>query len=443
MSSPANPPPTPLPEIGFSPDIQHIPPESGQTTGVAGLILSLTAIPQLIKKIGKVFATGTIDAKVLIVHDIIKTPMKLLIGFTSAVSLLSAAAKVLTISIGVVMTPVALATCALLFAVCSTIYLSLELIRSILMIIQSERFMNKEEVGTVLKRIEILDNLTGQSKEHIIATLKKNNAILTKHLGKEALDDLMTATTNLGGALKKAQAILTYKKLDTLYKNYVAEKAPHPEVLGQRIGAFAAKTFADRVTNISHITLNDIKGMTEADLDTLTTQGKSLLKMVDRQTYKVLKVHILSLGVIAAASLSLIVSVKLLPLLSATAISVGISGVATALSLARSVAVDAFVDNTQKGVSLRLMIPRSFSPVNNERVWSIWRETDVKNKRLATVAKILYVIGSIISLGTLLLFDGAIYKAEWIKKARGDGADYDKNSQYDNMRVPLFKELLP
>ncbi len=420
--------------------IEAQPPDSGSTTGAVGLFLALTSFGELKGRVTKAFNSQGLEAKMIAVHEIIKAPFKLCIGFLSTISLLSTVAKFLTISIGVVLSPIVLATCALIFAIASTVYLGMELIRSIIILDKSRRFLNKEEIGTALEKIKLLNNLADQGFEKIGLTLFQNKKILRQHLGDEEYNTLTASycksANEVAKALKKAQAVLTYNKLNTLFTKYVAKDSRQTEYFARRIGNNAANAFSKRVQNITQYDLSSLKNMDDTKLDAFIEQGKSLLKMVNTQSKKVLKVHIFSVIVILAAGFSLAVSAKVIAI-PVTMASIGITCFAGATSMARSFANDGYIDNPNKGISLRLSIPKSLSPTKEgERVWSIWRIFDHTNPHISRLLKCLYVFTSVILPGILPLFDGAIYKAEWVKRARGEGENYDLFDKHNTMRVP-------
>ncbi len=395
---------SPLSNITYRP-LEETVPETGSPTGILGLVFVFTSIIELKERVTKAFKSKDLEVKMLAVHDIIKAPFKLCIGALSAISILSTAAKVLAIAIGVVMTPVALSICALVFTIASAIYLGMELIRSIIILKKSNAFLDKEEIGTVLKKIELLKT-------------KEKNTLLSNC-------DM--------SALKQAQAILTYNKLNTLFSNYVSSDVDQKEYFARRIGNNAANAFSERVQNITQYNLPLLQTMDDTKLDTFIDQGKSLLKMVNTQALKVQKIHIFSLIVIFVAGLALAVSSQFI------AISAPITCLSGAIALARSVGNDGYIDHAGEGINLRLCIPKCLSPTKKgEKVWSIWRTTDYKNPHTNRFLKCLYIFGCFLSVGILPLFDGAIFKAEWIKKARGDGENYNIPAN-ETMRVPALK----
>jgi hypothetical protein len=425
-----------------TPTIYQSVPDTGSTTGVAGLLFVFTSFQIIKNNTIHAFKSKSLEGRVLAVHELIKEPLKLLIGALSAISLLSTAAKFLALSISVVITPMLLASCALIFAIASTVYLSMELIRSIVILKKSIQFINREQIGTVLDKIQLLDNLVGLSVKDVQLKLKQHASDLKKHLGEEEFKTLADTCTKssdeIAVALKKARALLAFIKLDNLRNKYLPPAAEVRKVdyFSRRIGGVAAKAFSEKVEAISEYSLDTLKGMQDDNqIDAFIENGKGLLSMVDRQARKVLKVHALSVAVILLSGLGLAVSTKLITF-SIAIFSAVISVAATVFGLIRSFSNDAYIDNAGDGFSLRLSIPSSLSPAEGKRVWSIWKTTDSNNPHLSRLAKCLYVFGSVASFGILPLFDGAVLNAQWIKKARGNGGDFHSNGAYASVKIP-------
>ena len=430
--------------INAQPTTYQSVPETGSTTGVAGLLFAFTSFQNIKNNAIHAFKSRSLEGRILAVHDLIKEPLKLVIGALSAISLLSTAAKFLALSISVVITPILLASCALIFAIASTVYLSMELVRSIVILKKSIQFINREQVGTVLDKIQLLDDLVGLSVKDVKLKLEQHASDLKKHLGEDEFKALAETCTKsvdeVGAALKKARALLAFIKLDRLRNKYLPPSAEVRKVdyFARRIGGVAASAFADKVEAISEYTLDILKGMkNDNQIDAFIENGKGLLSMVDRQARKVLKVHALSVAVILLSGLGLAVSTKLITF-SVGIFSVVISVAATVFGMIRSFSNDGYIDNAGKGFSLRLSIPSSLAPTEGKRVWSIWKTTDSNNPHLSRLAKCLYVFGSIASVGILPLFDGAVLNAQWIAKVRGSGGDFHSNGAYCDVKIPAL-----
>ncbi len=415
-------------------------PESGATTGVSALLLVFTSIEILKTNVVQAFKSRSLEGMILAVHDIIKAPLKLIIGTLSAISLLSMAAKFLAISIGVVMSPLALATCALVFTIISALYLTMELVRSAHLLDQSIAFLDNEQIGASLKHIQVLEKLKNQTPAKRAETIKQYQGILEKTLGEKQVAGLAKTCTEGGDKLdlsiKKASAVFTYIKLKSLSDGYLnLNEIQNFDYFARRIGGFAARAFFDRVQAIHDYSKDSFKLLDPEKLDAFIDGGKRLLEMVNKQAHKVIEVHAFSIFVILFSGFALAISAHLIPL-SAAIVSILASVGAAVFSLIRGFATEGYIDNAGIGFSLRLSIPGCLAPKDGERVWSIWRSTSSGNIHLDRFTKCLYVFGSVVSVGILPLFDGAIYKASWIKTARGNGADYDLNPNYEGMIIP-------
>ncbi|MCH9622025.1 MAG: hypothetical protein S4CHLAM20_14590 [Chlamydiia bacterium] len=363
---------------------------SGRVTSKTGIISAIAGLPSLIKRAKIAFNGNSLESKIIAIQDIINVPLKVIISSSSGVNALNALIKVGCI-----------ATALSVLLITSSIYLVLELMMSILVLVKSINFDKKEKIIELLSTIKNLD--------HEINRLESLPLPIQEKSQSETL------------RLRQAKAYLLTNRIKRL-KEYQKDER-QLIYLTRRIGITATDGFIKASKHINLYEKETIIEMSTEELIEFNKKGETLLTMVEHHRAKALHVHIFSLAVIAIFTISMLFTTKVLPTTNSL-IGAFASGGSTSASLTRSFLDDGYINNTGKGFSLRLAIPKVLAPEEGESTLSIWRSFDAKLKPL-------YIFLSVISLGLFYVFDAHIFKSQWIKNLRGNGDQFDqKNALY-------------
>jgi len=364
-------------------------PKTGRTTGILGYAV-IGEISTIIQKAKTAFKGKSIEAKLIAIQDIINIPLRLLIAIATTINAtapfiqVAAYAAIATVAISVLL-------------IVSSIYITLELLSTIMSTIKSVRFEEKEKLGHVLK--------------------------VTKKLAKEISKlEEQSAPSQQILRLKRVIAFENTIKLYDLYKYTDDER--QQDYLIRRIGIVAVEGFKKAYENMDAYSADAIYKLSEKELEVFNTQTTTLLTMMNHHRKKSLNVHIYSLPVLFIFAVSMLISTKVIPTTDA-AYGILASVLSTGTSVWRMLLDDIYVNNTCKGVDFRLFfIFKLLAPKEGEKTLSIERKMNCKWK---------YTLLSVLSLGLLHVFDKYIYKAQWMKELTST-----KNSF--NHPEALFKE---
>lgn len=387
-------------------------------TGTFDILWVALDIPGIIKRVKTAYSTKNSEAQVLVLQEILAMPVK------AISSILSIIKETATLTNGAALTLLGITTVAsalilsVSLVVCSIAYLVLEWTRTVMVLAATGDFENKEKLHRclrVLKDIELTaENTLPKMQRH----LKAHQQAAVKVLGRDRYEQI-TSHRATAHTVAKTRAEITREKVDSLFRRYVQDPDNRrAQVLSKRIGVNAANAFADGALNITSYDSAIINTFSTRSLADFSSRGIKLLSMVDHQREKVFKLHLFALGVLTFATASIAISISAIPgaggVIAATIVSAGTS----LLSTIKGMGEDAFVKNTGDGFAPRLLVPKFLIPEEGEKTFSILNS-------LSVPAKIFYVFFSIITLGVLPLFDGAIYKSQWIKRLRGNQDDFD------------------
>lgn len=356
--------------------------QSASTMGMSSLFFSIIGIPSMIKNIKIARTTKSLEGRIVAIKDFIQAPLKSLF---SIASVLKSAHSIL----GIAMHASLVALFSPVLLITGAAYLVMEFAATIMQLTKSGNFIKNQAIEELFTNIAEIDK-------------------------RSDIDE----PTKL-----RLQVQLIRVKLNEL-RNFDSNDRGRA-YLARRIGQNASIELFDATDNMD-AACNDLRDIDK--VKALKETGMKLLDMVNVQSKKVLRVHFLAMVTLTFATISLLATVGFIPI-SIMAISLLVSGAATATSLATSVAGSSYIENAKKGVDLRLAIPKALTAQKDQKSWSIWNKAGV-------AAKIGYVAASIISVGLLALFDGAIYKSQWITKLRGDGDDYgNAKSQFKRHEI--------
>lgn len=362
---------TSIEEIAFRRESRHkFEVQSASTMGMSSLFFSLVGIPSMIKNIKIAHTTKSLEGRIVAIKDFLQAPLKSLFSIASIIkSAHSILGITMHVSLIALLSPVLLIT--------GIAYLVMEFAATIMQLTKSGNFIKNQAIEKLLTDIVDIDKSPDFSESDKLR--------LQVQLIRAKLNELRDFDSNDRG------------------RAYLA----------RRIGQNASIELFDATDNMN-IACEDLRDLEK--VRALKETGIKLLNMVNVQSKKVLRVHILAMVTLTFAAISLLATVGCIPI-PIMAISLLVSGAATTTSLATSVAGSAYIENAKKGVDLRLAIPKALTAQKDQKTWSIWNKTSV-------AGKIGYVAASIISVGLLAVFDGLIYKSQWITKLRGDGDNY-------------------
>ena len=415
--------------------------------GTIGIIGFFTSLGPLFQESKAAWRESSVEGKIQIVSKWAQKPVTLLLTVGSILSTQSKGAEGLGSILKLAAVKGAafagMAVLAPIVMVAGIIYLSIELIKTIMALVKSISFESKMNISGALKQIETLSADLRTAKAYI----EKNKEALIEQLGgndasKRLIDQIIGEhddNNKLQGEINLLKAHITYTKLQILHKKYVTrpnelgiDGAKHIRFFQKRIGANAQMAFNKGVEKISTFDVPKLEGLSPNALRDFNTKGTTLLKLVNTQRKKVLKVHIFSITVIALSVASIIVSAALLGP-AGIMVGVALTVVGIVLSGIRSVANRAYVNNAGNGFSARLFIPYSMAAKDGESNFQMWK-TASKGKKVGLV------ILNILTFGVPAIFDG-ISKSKWITKLRNGREDEGAiASSYSANPNAAFKE---
>ena len=388
--------------------------QSGKTTGASGALFALLDVASLKKRMHHAKTTLSKEGKFHAALDLAALPQKILISLFSIgkqiLQKIEPASALVKIGLAASLTAVLV---ALIFL--SGIYLAFEGVRTAVELAKSLRFEKKEAIG---KTLDLLENLTvsqQRSLDEVKDYLQANKEEILQSLGD--LRDMIWSK-DPDEQLLQIRAILSQKKVANLFHFYVGENAfaKHTDYLSRRIGPTSTKAFQEAAREIDDYQAYDISTLNKEELTDFTERAENILRMLERQRKKVLKIHALSVASITVAATALVLTSPLTHIGLCAASIYAISTGAGVVGGARAVAEDSYLAHTGEGINPRLVIPKALCAKEGETNFSIWRNA-------STVKKVFYVGLSILTLGLPVIFD-ALFKSSFITSLRGRADEF-------------------